>query len=78
MGKVTSLGNSRGGTGRVHKVTVTKQGETEPKDYVSMSAAWKALMPGKPEPTEDVGGKPSKTRKVGIAALTAAGHVVAS
>ena len=78
IGKVTQAGNSRGGTGRVHKITVTKQGETEAKDYVSMSQAWKTLMPGKPEPTEEVGGKPSKTRKVGIAGLTAAGHVVAS
>ena len=69
LGKVTQLGTGSSGT-RNHRLTVNGT------EHASVSIAWKAVMQDTPQPSEVVGGKESKTRKVAIAALKEAGHTV--
>ena len=75
LGSVKVLGSGGTGNTRSHKITV------DDKEYVSVNQAWKAIMvtlDGKviEQPTEEVGGKQSKTRKAAIAGFKAAGKNV--
>jgi len=75
LGGLQKLGSNGNGTGRSgprnHKITV------DGKQFDTVSQAWKEVMGSVPQPTQQVGGKDSKTRAAALDGFKAAGKVVA-